>query len=106
MRAGLLKHPIEIHEYSEAADSHGTLEKTWSKLADDRAAIWPQKTKEVVLNEKIEFVNIFIFEIRYRAGLTTHMRIKDSGDTWYKILGIRNVNNEDKKLQITCQEEL
>ena len=105
MRSGQLRHPVTIQETSNTGDAYGSNEKVWVDFQKMRAAIWPQKSKEVVVGGKITAINNQTIRIRYIPGVTTAMRVK-LGSRVFEILGIKNFEERNRFLDMTCREDV
>lgn len=103
MRAGELRHPITIEEFTTSSDVHGGVTKTWSTFATMRAAIWPQKSREEVVDGKTTLIDRTVIRTRYIDGVTKGMRVvKDDGSV-LEIIGIKNHDERNRILDLTCK---
>ena len=103
MRAGQLRHPVTIQSFTTVADEYGSKEKTWVEFKPMRAAIWPQKTKEVEVNGKLVVLATSTIRVRYIPGVTPSMRVK-FGERIFEILGIKNFEERNQYLDLMCRE--
>ena len=103
MRAGQLNKFIEIQTFTTIDDAYGKPIKTWVKHSDQWAAIWPQKSQEVVIDGKLVVVDRSLIRIRYTAGITGAMRVK-FGERIFEIKGIKNIDEKNVTLDLLCNE--
>jgi SPP1 family predicted phage head-tail adaptor len=103
MRAGELKHPVTIQNATVTPDEYGAGAKTWGAFKETRAAIWPAKTDEVVIDGKLTAVSRHTIRIRYVAGVTAGMRVL-FGTRTFEILGTRILNEQKRYIDLTCKE--
>ena len=105
MRAGQLNKFIEIQSFTLTPDDYGGPgNKTWVKHSDSWAAIWPQKSKEEVIDGKLVVVDRSLIRIRYTAGITGAMRVK-FGERIFEIKGIKNIDEKNETLDLLCNEK-
>lgn len=76
MRAGLLRHRVQIQASTKAADAAGTLIETWATVAEVYADIRPVRAREFVEQGQVQAEATHTIQIRYWDGLTAHHRIK------------------------------
>ena len=79
MRAGVLRHRIEIKEKRKATDD-GMGGETFTWLAvpgmeSIPAAIWPLKSNERLESMKLELAVTHKIRIRYRSGVTANLQV-------------------------------
>ena len=105
MRAGSLTNKITIEHYSESIDSFGDSIKTWSEFAPAWAEIITQSGKEFTTAREQHATLSAVIKIRYMAGVTTAMRVNDSG-VFYNILAAFDPNKQRRELRIYCETQL
>ncbi len=94
MRAGLLRHRIEIQEQTQTADAGGQLIRTWSTVFTRWGEILPLRGKEKVEAEQIKSKTTVKIRLRYCAALTTEYRLKHIGK-FYNIESLINVGERE-----------
>ena len=103
MRAGQLRHKIEIQKKVQVPDGMGGFSEEWVKHVDARAAIWPTSVKEIVRHGKLEQINITPMRIRWRSGIDGENRVL-FGSRIFNILGAVNKDERNKQLDLVCEE--
>jgi SPP1 family predicted phage head-tail adaptor len=97
MRAGALRHRIEIQYKDSGRDDYGERNGEWKRLAMVWAAINTKNAREYVAAQKTVGESDFVFEIRHLKGVTNGMRILYDGCVYEIVappmnVGERNVN--------------
>ncbi len=103
MRAGRLRHRIEIQSVSKTYDA-GDMTRTW--LTDDTVwgAIDHAGGGEAFRGYKIHPETEYIVTIRYYDGLTSANRLKWNGHI-FDIVDVQNVAFKDREMLIECVEQ-
>jgi len=102
---GELRHIVTIQVASVTPGSYGSGEKTWGTFAQVWAAMWPQKSQEVVVNDRIEISTHTLIKIRYLAGVLAGMRVL-LGARVFDIVGIRNIDELNREIYLDCVENV
>ncbi len=102
-RASNFRHVIEIQSLSTTPASTGAPTNIWTTTKTVRAAIWPWKGKEVVVNDKIEMISLHNIRIYYESGITGKMRVK-FGTRIFRIDHFSNAEERNRILDIVCEE--
>lgn len=80
MRAGNLRHKINIEALTTTTDAYGGDVTTWSAtLANLPASYEPLNGKEFFAADRINSKTVARFRIRYVAGITSAMRVNYGG---------------------------
>lgn len=111
MRAGKLRHRLELQANSQAVDAYGDPRPSRNNAASwtTEATVWGE-VRPLVGREAVEASRVvaelthWVF-IRYRAGVTPQKRIK-WGSRIFNILSVANVEERGRELQIMCKEVL
>jgi SPP1 family predicted phage head-tail adaptor len=106
MRAGQLRHRIEIHDKSETTDDYGGTTETWAKLGtngDDWAQIYELRGGELIEAMQLEQRPTARIRMRYRSDIDETMRIVH-GSTTYEIIEIVNPSSRDIMLELVVRE--
>ena len=93
MRAGWLRHSIDIEESTDTTDNMGGFTKTWAAITNGsgvRAAIWPVRAKELLEAGKLELSTTHKIRIRYISGVNAAMRIKFNDPDGARYFNIRS----------------
>jgi SPP1 family predicted phage head-tail adaptor len=105
MRAGRLRHLVDIQRATESADSYGSTALTWASIAKRTAGIEPVSSKEQLANDQIIGRQLVKVMLRYEQHLllTSADRI-----VWgSRILNIQSVINpgeRNRSLELLCVE--
>lgn len=105
MRAGKLTHLIEIQSPIETTDAAGGPIPTWDEqtpYAQLYASIQPLRGREILAPAAESEVTHKI-TTRYKAGITTDMRIK-FGERYFGIESVINVDESNVMLEIMAVE--
>lgn len=103
MRAGDLNQRITIHSKTVTGrDSAGGEVLTWSTFA----TVWAQKvhqsSREFFAAHKSNSEITDMFIIRYRAGVTTEMRVSYNGK-YYDIIGADDPDGKRVEIHVLCK---
>ena len=103
MRAGALRHRIEIQVASTTQNAAGEPSGTWSASSYAYAAIWPLRGSEY-LNASQERSSVtHRVRIRYLSGLTPENRIK-FGSRYFNIVSVISVDERNIYQDIMASE--
>ncbi len=105
VRAGRLRHRVEIQSFTESQDSSGEPSKTWSTEATVWAAIEPFVGKEAMDAGKIEARMTHKIRLRSRDGLTPDKRIK-FGTRIFDIVSAVDVMERNHEMVVMAVEVL
>ena len=108
MRAGALRHRVDIQEQVETPDGMNGFTLSWASVAgmgSVPAAIWPLSSREQLDAMKLESVIINKIRIRYRAGITSKNKIV-FGSRIFQIKGAPiNADEKNKTLDFLVTED-
>lgn len=105
MRAGNLRNKITIEQKTVTQDENGDLTETWSTFATPWARIEPLRGREFLEARAINNELTVRFYIRYRAGVTQDMRIRDADGNLYDITAPLHINHRNRELQIMAESQ-
>ena len=109
MKAGGLRHRVDIQQKTQTANGMGGFSTTWTSvtgLGSVPAAIWPLSSKEQLDAMKLESVITNKIRIRYRAGITAANRIV-YGSRIFNIKGAPiNYDERNKTLDLLVTEDV
>jgi len=106
MRAGNLRHVIDIQDATETPDGMGGVTVVWAAItngANLRAAIWPLRGSERIEAMKVEVAISHKIRIRYHSGITAEMRIKH-GIRYFNIKSIINPDERNIMVEMMAEE--
>ena len=88
IKAGVLRHRIDIEQLTITQDSSGDAVRSWSALHSSvPASIEPLSARDFIAASAVQSQIVARITIRYRAGLNASMRLNHNG-TIYNISGI------------------
>ena len=105
MRAGALRHLLEIQENQPVTNSYGDRTDNWIPLLRVRGSLQPLTGREFFTAQQYESEVRIKARIRYRAGITTKMRVKHDG-LFYKIVFFQNINMRNREIVMMLSEGL
>jgi len=103
MRAGELRHSIEIHTPTQTTGNAGGVTETFAKLCVTWAAIEPAGGREVAASAGAVSLGQSKIRTRYIAGVTT-LCIILWGTKKYEINSIKNPREQNRELEFICTE--
>ena len=103
MRAGRLRHRVAIEQEGRAGDGGGGAAQSWTTFATISAAVVPLSGREAELAAQVGSVVSHRVEIRYRAGVTSKMRVK-FGSRVLNIRAVLNIEERNRELHLMCEE--
>lgn len=103
IRAGELRHPIEIHGEINIPDGQGGFETSYQKEETRMAKVEPISTAEKADYSKTEM------EITHRITtrgpqIKSTKKIKFKNNRWFEIEGIRDIDETGAKIEIEAVE--
>jgi len=105
MRAGLLRHTVEIQRASEIADAIGHMTTTWSKLVSRKAEITALRGEEYVAAQQLESKVTHRVRMRYYDGLTSSDRLYwvEEAKT-FAIVAVCPLGAKRRTMEVMCVE--
>ena len=104
MRAGILRHVVDIEDAANTNDGMGGVTQVWSDLHTGlRAAIWPLSGSERLESDKLELAVTHRIRVRYREGIKADMRVSFDG----RYFNIKSVIVPDERrvmVEMLCEE--
>lgn len=105
MRAGQLRHRVQIQEAADTRASDGSLARTWATVRTCWASIEPLRGQELWEAQQVQArVNTRV-RMRYWAGLTPEHRIKHGTDV-YNIAAVLNPEGRSRELEVLCMQDV
>ncbi|MFT6496253.1 MAG: SPP1 family predicted phage head-tail adaptor [Cycloclasticus pugetii] len=105
MRAGRLRHKVEIQQATESQDSTGAIVETWATFLTLRASYEPKTAKESYQSSQEFAQSSAMFRTRYRSGVTTKMRLLFD-NRLFDIEGVVDMYGRGREMQILCTENV
>ena len=105
MRAGTLRHVVQIQARDTAQDGYGGHATTWTTIATDNAWIAPLQGNELLAAQAIHAEIKFDIIMRYRPELNAAKRIVYNGRP-FNILAVLNEDERNRMLTLKCSEGL
>lgn len=104
--AGRLNQRITIEQPASEHDAAGQPIRTWSTLVEDvPAAVESVAGNETIRGRQVSAEATTLFTTRYRADVTTRMRVSYEGRT-LNIVRAADPYGDRRELRIECREEL
>ena len=108
-RVGKLKNSITIQNIGESADGYGGYSApSYTTAITAFSKITPKGGKQIFSNksgEQVENPHTYEFQIRYRTGLTTNMRIL-YGSRKFDIIKINDENDNNNYITLEAIENV
>lgn len=106
MRAGKLRHIIDIEQRSDSQDASGQQVNTWTVFADDvYANVRPLRGEEQRAGDADRNPLTHEIEIRFLSGVLPKMRVNFEG-RYFNIVAVRDTEERQKQMFLDCQEGL
>jgi SPP1 family predicted phage head-tail adaptor len=105
LRAGRLRHRVQIQSVGSTVDDYGDLSNSWSTDASVWASIVPVGGTEDNIAGELTGVATHSIKMRYRSGVTAQSRIVFDSRT-FEIESVKDWNEykAGKCLEIFCKE--
>ncbi len=103
MQAGKLRHRIQIYSPVETRDANGGFVRSWNLDEIVWGSVEALSGKELIEGAQVNSQVTHKVTIRYRAGMTTTMRLI-SRDIILNIENVINPMNTTKELVIQCKQ--
>lgn len=103
MKAGDLRHKVQIQNPTEATDSQGGAEFTWATVATVWAAIEPLSSREQSYRSEIQEIATHKVTMRYTALVTSRSRIL-FGSRVLDIVSRVSAEERGEQLVLICNE--
>lgn len=105
MRAGELRHRVEIQSNTETVDDHNAPQPGWSAEITVSGSIQHLSGRELVAAQQVHSEATYEIKVRYIPTLTVlpSMRVK-FGTRYFWILDVDNVDERNRELILACKE--
>jgi len=103
MRAGRLRHRVELHSATTTRNSYGEAVDTWASYASVWAGIEPLRSDEITNAQQVQAEITHKVIIRYNSSVAeTHRVIY--GTRTLEIVSIINMNEQNIYQELMCKE--
>lgn len=103
VRAGDMRHSVRIERLSSTQDAAGQPQRTWTLIAERRAAIQRTPGSEVFASAQREGRVPVVFRLRYLSGVLPAMRLVFDGKV-HNILSAIDPDGRREELVVTAEE--
>lgn len=100
-----MRHRVTIEAPVDGVNEFGERVVTWSTVETVYAAVEPVRGREFFAAEQVQSEVSHRVVMRYRAGMTTRMRLLHLGREFH-INAIIDVDERHRELQLMCREML
>lgn len=105
MRAGNLRHRIQIQQPVMIQDDYGSPVETWQTICEVWASILPLRGQELFQAQQWQSKISHKVTIRYRSGISPRYRVL-FGDRVFEVETVINVTELNRDVQMLCSEVL
>jgi SPP1 family predicted phage head-tail adaptor len=105
MRAGKLRHRVEVQRSTATQDTYGQQVITWGTFAILWADIRPSEATETFESGQFKTERRHVVRMRYYDQLTTRNRLK-FGTRYFDVTGIRYVREIEREMVVDCVERI
>ena len=105
MKIGDMRHRITFQQPQKTPDGYKGHTVKWQVVATVWASVEPLSGREYFYSHQIKAQATHRVKTRYRADITTKMRIKLSEDRALAIESILDLQERHQVLEILCREE-
>lgn len=103
VRAGRLRHKVDIQAHGGGQDDFGEKKPTWDTVETVDGSLEPRRGSERLDGEQILSEATHLVRMRFTPVLTTQHRLKIKGRL-YDIEEVSNVEERDKLLELAVKE--
>ena len=105
MRAGRLRHRVELQSPSETANAFGEVTDSWATDATVWASIEPLSGSEGQIAKQTNPLVTHRVIMRYRSGVTPRNRVK-FGTRIFEVTQVFNPDERGESLRLVCVEDI
>lgn len=105
IRAGKLRHRVEIRRATEARDDFGGVVQSWTLVAKRWASVDPLRGRERFAAQQVQADVTHKVRLRYTESLMPTDRIVHDGRT-FEIGAVLNVSERDREMELLCTESV
>jgi len=107
LRAGELRHRVEIQEAKVSIDAHRARTRTWATAATVWASVEPLAGREGLIAKQVDARLTHRVVIRYYAGLTpANHRLRLSDTRALGIVEVKDIEERHRSMEILCYEDV
>jgi SPP1 family predicted phage head-tail adaptor len=103
LRAGILRHRVQLHSASTGTDEYGEVIESFTSYATIWARVSPLEGEELIHAQQVNAELTHQVEIRYNSSVTTTHRVVHSSRT-LEIVSIINPDERNKNQILMCKE--
>jgi len=104
MRAGKLRHKVEIQSYTATSDSMGGTTEVWATVETVWAQVQPLSSREYFQQQQIQSQATHRVTLRYTSNVNHKSRLL-FGSRYLYVQSIRNIEEIGDKMELLCSEE-
>ena len=105
IRAGQLRHQIELQSPTDVEDGEGGVTQTWATFARRMAAIEPLRGRELIEARQVAANVTHQVRLRYEPGVTPRCRVL-FGDRILNIDSVIDLEERHIELSLLCKEDV
>lgn len=106
MKAGKLRHKVDIEHKTNVEEDLGGVSEEWALFAKNRwASIEALRGRELFTAQQVNSEVTYKITMRYLPGIVPDMRIHYKGD-YYSILYVINIEERNVTLELMCSKGL
>ena len=105
MRAGQLRHVVQIQEPIETQDSLGGVVQTWQRVIQPWGALEAIASREFFGSGQVQADVDHRLRLRYHDGLTPKMRVVYGART-FAIKAVRDLDGRRRELELLLRENV
>jgi SPP1 family predicted phage head-tail adaptor len=103
MRAGTLRHLVDLQSPSVAQNAYGEPIESWTTYASVWAAIQPLSARETAQAPQATPIATHVVMLRYLSTVTAGHRLK-FGTRYLNVESVINTDERNRELQLQCKE--
>lgn len=104
MRAGRLRHRVQLQQVTETRDVYGGVVRSWTTFARPWASVEPLSGNELLKAQQVIAGVTHRVRLRHRDGITASLRFVHRGRN-LNIKGFVNPEERNRELECMCMEE-
>lgn len=101
MRAGWLRHRVEIQEKTVTRDAYGEEDFTWETVDTIWASVEPARGRDLMQQQTEQVLYDTIVRMRYGTTVTPENRLVYSGQ-YYDVRSVISIMEKNKELEAQC----
>jgi len=103
LRAGRLRHRVELQSVTRTQDGYGEADESWSTYTTVWAAIEPLRGQERYLAQQVNSDTEIKVVVRYNSSVDSEDRVL-IGSRVLEVVGVINPGERDEYLELLCRE--